>query len=456
MGSVGKGKGYYTAVSREITMNRTSPATTAAFLILLALIGSSQGVSLAQPDQTSPSPYASAPSREEPTVRRAALLALRNISRARLDLHRSKLASARHALIEAGGVLGSVREDLATAPAKNFIQIARRHLEYEQPHQVVEDLPPIYFELGMLSGYLPTGKAKLHIDKAKEYLEGNDKRGAAKELAMAEDSLVLIEVEFPLTLTQQYVKTAQGYLAAGKPRKADKALLSAEKTAITLYTGMNSPSFPLFQAKRNLWLALQGYPTAKVAEEGPFLEQARGYLEKAAAGRGSKGNEEAGKLAKEIAGLEKKLSVEGKLAESELKAAWEKSKALSERDVDYLATSWEQEMAGRAPEDNLIEAKLHLAYAESYQLTGGEPTKAVEEIDKTEAYLARDLKGRSLGEGARRNIGVLKRKLEQIKQHPGKNDAAVQESYDAIAGELNGMIHRVETSDQVQKMEGSE
>ena len=113
-------------------------------------------------------------------------------------------------------------------------------------------------------------------------------------------------------------------------------------------------------------------------------------------------------------------------------------------------------MAGQAREDNLIEAKLHLAYAESYQVTSAEPANAADELVWVEEYLAKALQSPSLGVDARRKITELKKKIEQIKLHTEKRDDAVQRSYDAISTELNGMVHRMKTSDQVQKMEGSD
>jgi len=438
-------------------MYRSRAIISTTFLVLLLTMLFFPGLALAQPSQAdSSTPLTGVLPGEEPTVRRAAITALRNISLARLAIHRSKLSNARRDLVEAGRLLGTVRDDLSTAPAKNLVQVARKHLEYEPAHQVVQDLPLIYSSLEMISGYLPTRKARSHIDRAKDCLERNDKQAADRELTRADDSLIITEVEFPLTATQKYLRIAQGYLAAGNAGRADKALQAAEKVAVTLYTGMNSPPFPLFQAKSNIWLALRDYPNAKTEETGPFLEKARVNLEKAAAGVSGRANEEAAKLSKEVAGLEKRVAGGGKVAESELKGAWEKSEALAERDADYLSSGWAKEEAGRQREDNLIEAKLHLAYAESYQVTSAEPANAADELVNAEDFLAKALQSQSLGVDARRKITAIKNEIEQIKLHTEKNGAIVQESYDAIMTELNGTIHHMETSDQVQKMEGGE
>ena len=438
-------------------MNRTCAVIVTSFLVPLATLVSFPGAAQAQSSRAdSSAPLTGVTPGEEPTVRRAALAALRDISRARLAIHRDKLANARRELAEAGRLLETVRDDLTTAPVKNFIQIARKHLEYEPAQQVVQDLPPIYSSLEMISGYLPTRKARLHIDRAKDYLERNDKQAADRELTRADESLILTEVEFPLNATEKYLENAQGYLAAGNAGRADQALQAAEKVAITLYTGMNAPPFPLFQARNNIWLALRNYPSAKEADAGPFLEKARINLEKAAAGVRGAGNAEAGKLSKDIAALEKRVSGGGKVAEYELKGAWEKSEALAERDADYLAAGLAKEVAGRHREDNLIEAKLHLAYAESYQVTSAEPANAADELVNVEDYLRKALQSGSLAVDDRRKITELKKEVGQIKLHTGQNDAKVQQSYDAISTELNRMIHCRETADQVQKMEGSD
>ena len=423
-------------------------------LVILVTVLSFPSMTLAQSTQVDfPVHYKSITPLEGSTIERTTIVALRNISQARSDIHRRNLARARHNLVEANRLMETIKDDLSTAPAKNLIRIARKHLEYEQGSQVVHDLAPIYSSLEMISEYLPTDKAKSHIDRAKGFMEHNDNRGADKELALADDLLIVLEVELPLLSSQQYVQKAQGYLAAGNARQADVALKSAEQRMMALYTGMYSP---LFQVRQNAWLALRDYSAVGKDQARRYLGQARGHLEKAAAGRSLTGHEEATQLSKEIGELEKKLSGEGKVAESELKATWEKSRALAEREADYLAAGWAKEKATRKREIIMIEAKMHVAYAESYQMTAGEPAQAVRELDKADAYLSKELKNKSLGATVRKKITSVKNKLEQIKISPEKNDAATGHSYEVITEELNKMIHSIETADMVQKMEGSE
>lgn len=78
------------------------------------------------------------------------------------------------------------------------------------------------------------------------------------------------------------------------------------------------------------------------------------------------GKEEANKLSAELSELEKKLAGDGKVAESELKAAWEKSEALAERSKAYLSADLSEAETTLGVENNHIEARLHVTYAETY------------------------------------------------------------------------------------------
>lgn len=415
--------------------------TTFAVIILCGAVPSFPGVTLAQTLQTDSSvPYRSVAPPEESTIDRTAIVALRQISQARSDIHRRDLASARRDLVEADRLMETIRDNLSTASSKNLIQIARRHLEYEPTRQVLHDLPPIYSSLDLLSAYFPTDKAKLHVDRAKGCLERNDKQGADRELAQADASMVIIEIELPLLESQHYIKKAQGYLVARNARKAEGVLQSAEQRVMTIYTGVHSP---LFQANRNIWIASRNYPAAGKADTGHNLEQARLYLDQVAAGRTPTEKDEAGKLSKEIAGLEKKLADEGTVAESDLKAAWEKSMALTERSAAYLSADLSESESSLRGENNLAEAKLHVAYAETYQLITAEPGKATRELDTAQSYLQKAADSHLAGSADRKKIREIVSVLLVLKSNTGKSDAEVRERYDTVKDEMSELIKKM-------------
>lgn len=395
-------------------------------------------------------PYKSITPQMETTIEKTAIIAMRHILQARADIHHKKLPSARHDLAEAARLMETIRDDLSTATAKNLIKIARMHLEYEKSQNVVHDLSLISASLDQISFYLPTDKAKSHIEKAKGYLEKNDKTKAEKELSLADNSLIVIEVELPLLKTQRFVAKAQQSLAAGNATKADDALKIAEQHAMDLYTGVHAP---LFQAKQNLWLAFRNYSTATHAETRAHLAQARNNLSKATAAGSPRGNEEVNKLSSELGGLEQKLAGEGKVAESALKAAWEKSEALAERSAAYITADLSEAETTLGVESNLIETKLHVTYAETYQVTTSEPDKATKELETAYNYLQKATNSTLAGpedHKKMREIGVM---LLGLKEHPEKNDATVQERYDTIKKELSDLTINEKSNYQIHKMQ---
>jgi hypothetical protein len=97
-----------------------------------------------------------------------------------------------------------------------------------------------------------------------------------------------------------------------------------------------------------------------------------------------------------------------------------------------------------------------VAYAETYQVTVGEPASAVKALDKAEGYPAKALTAKSLGVTTRQKIKSMEKKLEYLKLRPEENDLSTQEMYEAITTELSDLIKRMESDDMAQKMEGSE
>lgn len=381
-------------------------------------------------------PYRSITPQVEAVIDRTAVSALLKIARARSDIHHKSMTRARHDLTEAMILMDTITNNLSTATARNLMLIARKHLEYETSENVLRDLTPIYASLDRISVYLPTDKAKEHVDRARNYLENHDKPGAERELTRAGKSLLIVEVELPLLKARQYVTKAQEYLAARNTGKADEALKAAEQRATAVYSGINAP-LPLVNL--NLWLAFRNYSTAG----GPYLEQARSYLEQASASGSAKGKEEAGKLSQDIAMLEKKLANKEKVADSEFKAVLEKSQALAERSAAYLAAGLSEAEITLKGENNLIEAKLHVDYAEIYQVTTGEPEKALLELDTASSYLQKAARSSLAGSADSRIILGIDRLILALKLHPEKSDAGVQERYDTIKDELNDLIQKL-------------
>ena len=206
-------------------------------IMLILLVSFMASTSLAQ---TTPSnriiePDKNLTSQVESALERTTIVAVRHITQARSDLYRKELTRARLELEKAERVMETIKDDLSTTTLKNFIWIARKHLEYENSQQVLHDFPQIYSSLEMISVYIPTDKARMYVDRAKGYLEKDKKREAERELGLAEKSLIVIEVELPLLKAQRYVTLAQENIVKNNPQKADRALRIAEQRAMALY-----------------------------------------------------------------------------------------------------------------------------------------------------------------------------------------------------------------------------
>lgn len=404
---------------------------------LVPLCGSAFGAALSP---VYPVPYQSITVQEESTIERTALVALRRISQARAELHRNDQARARQDLTEANRLIDTIRDSLSPAAARELIQVARRHLEYQEPGSVVRDLAPVYAALERASIYLPTDKATAHLDSAKKLLEGNDKAGADRELVEADRSLVVVEIEPSLASSQQYLKQAQDDLAAGDTGKADTGLQSAEKEMTTLYTGMNSL---LYQAKQQLWLAVRYQAMATSGSLEQFLARARDYLARAAIGGNTTGRVEAGKLAKEVLAQEQALSAQKRVAPATLKALWEKCAALSERSAGYLAAGLTETATALWHDNDLIEARLHVSYAETYQFTTGESEKAAAELKIAHRYLDEASRSTLIAEGVRSQVRGIDDVVRSLGKNTKQKTEKVRERYGRAEGELGKLIRKL-------------
>lgn len=392
--------------------------------------------------------------REEDTyIDRTIVEALRQIVQTRADIHENMPEKALHDVGEAARVAADIYDDFSSTVIRKRIWIARKHLEFEPPEQVLGDMSAIYAALGEAGGYLPRGIAKRHLDEAMAYLEKKDKSGAGRELALADRSLAAVEVELPLHIAEKYIDEARLYLIAGNATKADDTLKRAEHKTEAISVIVRSP---LRHAKESFWLAIKRYTAGQMSEAGMYVNLAKGYLEQAVRSGDTKGREDAKKLAGDVTELEKKINRRGKAGGTVLVSVWERSKALAEREADYLATGWAEEKTVRPHENVLIEAKLHMACAESYQVTAGEPARAVEELNKAEMYLEKALKSESLGDTAREKIIAIEKIMDQLKRRPEDKGAAIGLSYSSIAAELSEMIHCMKWDDMIKKLEGSE
>jgi YfdX protein len=389
--------------------------------------------------------------RVESTIQKTAVVALRIIAQARADIHRKAYTQAGHELDEAERLAHTMRHELSTTVGKELIGVALTHLEYEPSARVLLDLPPIYTALDTISVYIPTDKARRHLDRVKSCLEKGDKQGAEQELKLADRSLITIEVELPLLAVEKYIIRAQTYLAGNDASNADRSLSIAEQQTQAIFMTVASP---LFQAKINLWLAYQNYSTSRVSEVRKQLDLAEINLEKVASSGNAWERQEARRLLREVAELGGRYRNNFKETGGEfLQAIWGRSKAQVERSAEYIATYWNKPEKTFNEDNYLIEAKLHVGYAETYQLTAREPSKASEELDKADSYLKKALQENPLNDNAPKiNISGLEKDIKALKANTENSDNRIQDSYESIILRLSDLIQRIYLDNLEQKM----
>lgn len=379
-------------------------------------------------------PYRSVLPLFESTADRTALLIARQVAQARLYLYQQNPQAAGRELSAARRLMKNVAEDLTAGPLKNRIQIARLHLAYDPPAKVLGEFPQMFSELRRISVYLPTDKAEIHLERARKLLEHQESGKAAGELSRAEALLVTVNVESPLSAALVASAQAQKRLNVHDYRKADQALARIEEQLMTVNSYLASP---LHGARESSWLALGNRSAA-----GTHLSDTRKSLEQARV-QEKHGSSEIGQVAQQVARVEKKVEEKGRLEESELKGLWEECKALEERAAAYLSARFTEEETTLKGDSDLIEASLHLAFAETYQLTTQEPEKADQELGAAYRLVKKAENSPLAGPTDRKTIAAIGRAILKLQENPGERDSAVRVRYERTKQELSALQQRI-------------
>ena len=384
-------------------------------------------------EEISVEPVKNFPPEEADVLSSSATKVLRHIVQARDDIHKKDLNSAASELKQAQKLIDIVKASMPTVKVKDHIWVANKHLSYENTQEVLPDLIPIYASLDEIEEIIPVDKVREHINNAKKYLEKGDKEGAQKELKLADKAIMYTELDLPLSSTEKHVIAAQDYLNKKDSEKADEALKAAEDGVqlISIY-GYS----PLTKAKRSLWKATKSYLGGELDAAKREIEMAKTYVQKVIESSKGKTKTEAEKLLKEIEVLWAKVDEGAEETGSLFKGLWERTESFSELSAEHFMK------IGETPAiSDIIDAKLHVAYAESYYLTEGQKDKALEEISKADSYLKEAMK--NVNETVKLRLSNLENELEQVKSDitSNKKDDTVENRYEDIKLELFDIIY---------------
>jgi hypothetical protein len=375
---------------------------------------------------------------EESIISLAAARALCHIARARYAVHQQDPDRAIEEIRESLAAMNQIRTVLPTAKAKDYIRVAILHLGYEEPKEVMEDLIPIYASMQAIEDRVRVDVAREHVSKAKKNLEMENKEEAKKEFELANEALIDTETDLPLAHTEARVIKAYGYLVQNESGSADKALASAEKGV--RYIGLSIYS-PIAKSRKIFQQSSQDFAAGRLEEVSAGLRRAKGYLEEVVNTGDDRVKSEAQKLLKEIVSVEDQLERGSKRTASAIDGLWEKARALSERSAEYVYTDWKELTAGSKTQINLIEAKLHVAYAQTYQDTTGEGEKAKSEIDEAESYLKKA--EQDVDDTTRAKLVAIEHELKEAGEHLEGKGHDVRARYEKVKAELSALIRKL-------------
>jgi ElaB/YqjD/DUF883 family membrane-anchored ribosome-binding protein len=366
----------------------------------------------------------------------AATKVLHHIVEARALVHRGEAERAEDELRKALARIDQIKAVRPSTRIADHIWVAEKHLEYQEPHEVALDLIPIEISMADLEEVVSAKRAERHLEQTKAHLGRGDAEAARKELTRLRENLAQTEVDLPLASTEQHINSAFAWLAEGNTARAEAALKAAEAGVQLVSLGK---SIPIAKARRALWQAVEAYSSGHHDAVESDLNQALKWLERVEAGSDTKTGQEAQRLRLEINELLGRESRQGSGAETELSGFWHRAVGLVERDAEKLYHAWRDQQSENHLYRLLIDAKLHLFYAEHELFESGDTEGAKQELEETAGYLR---------EAAAEASGPRKARIEALEKEvtsllPPAVDAGAEDTrsrYEEALAELRRMV----------------
>lgn len=174
-------------------------------------------------------------------VSAAAAAALRHLADARSRIHRQEPDTVDRQLLQVHVMLDVIRSARPSGTARDYLSVARRHLEFQEPKDVLGDLPPIYQAVNSLAPETSVSDAIKALDQARDRLTQGNKGGAFDAFNALDAALTDNRVDLPIKSAEDRLTTAQNQLKAGKDTAADESLAGAEKNLLLVALGAARP-----------------------------------------------------------------------------------------------------------------------------------------------------------------------------------------------------------------------
>jgi uncharacterized protein YoxC len=206
------------------------------------------------------------------------------------------------------------------------------------------------------------------------------------------------------------IARAQADLASGRIQDAGATLAVADDsiTALAMATAT-----PLPQARLSLQQAAKNYADDAYETAKANVHRAIGALQRAAEKGDEKARQDLQYLLEQASQLQSKIDKKEASVSHELSHLVQWVQALSERAMEQLSSAWSELRHRNSPaQSDLIEAKLHLGYAEADQLTAGSLSGAKLQLKEAQRYL--DLAAKEADAAHQSQIDGIRQKLQQL------------------------------------------
>ena len=365
----------------------------------------------------------------------AATKVLHQIVVARAAIHAEEPELAKRELHQALELIDYIKAVRPTTRITNHIWVAEKHLEYQEPHEVALDLIPIEISLADLEDVVTAQHKERYLQDIRTQIGRGDAHATRKALEQLRNSLAQTEIDLPLMSTEQHINTAFALLSQGETVKADQALKEAEAGVQFVSLGK---SIALAKARRALWQAMENYANGHHEAVKADLAQALKWLEWVKSGIDTKTGREAQRLRTEIGELLERETHKTREAESDLAGFWHRTVGLIEREAEKLYHAWRDQQHGNHLYRQLVDAKLHLFYAEHELFDSGDVEGARQELEKTAGYL-RTAAAETSGE-SKTKIEALEKEVEALGRLAASPDADTRSRYDKALADLRQMV----------------
>lgn len=361
---------------------------------------------------------------------------LRHLASARRDIFQKKISSAQSELGEALTLIDEMKSRFLSSRLQELVATGRIRLTYQEPKQVLAYLELITPAFADIQEPAAAREAKDMLVRTEGFLKKSDKETADLELAALMEVLIDKTATRSLAHAERQVLNAASELNRHQMRNADQAVERAEGGLRIIAFGEYMPLVQTKQTSRQAHLdhAKGRWPAAKAD-----LEQASRYLEHALTDASARGQKEIRNLYDDIRGLLVKSTQSREQLGKTIKGLWERGESLAERARDFENAGWERFQASSPGAVNLIEARLHVNYAETYELTTGENQKAGTALDRANSYLSKAVP--QMSENVKPKLEGIETELTAAKMAVGTNDRAQKDRYDSIKDDLTRLIY---------------